>query len=216
MDDRRESPRRRGGRAAIRSRGGEREIIPERPREPAPEHLGKRPHAAESLPEPEAERIRPAEPERPRERLREPEPERGRGLEPEPPRERVARPHDRAGEPGYVPAASVRAGPPPGLVPIYPPRAGRISAAELEPEAELETESAAEETAAPAGKLDGPRRRRRRRGRRRDGDRPGTESSAVRPAEAFEPEDQGPRAEPRFEREVCEAEHGGTRRSPAR
>ena len=79
-DDRREYPRRRGGRAAIRSRGGEREIIPERPRESAPERLGTRPHAAESLPEVEAERIRTAEPERPRERLREPEPERGRGL----------------------------------------------------------------------------------------------------------------------------------------
>ena len=200
-DDRREYPRRRGGRAAIRSRGGEREIIPERPRESAPERLGTQPHAAESLPEVEAERIRTAEPERPRERLR--EPERGRGLEPEPPRERVARPHDRAGEPGYVPRRERSRKPAARPGADLPASGWSDLASELEPEAELEAESAAEETAASVGKLDGPRRRRRRRGRRRDSDRPGTESSTIPPAEELEPEDPDSRAEPRFEREAA-------------
>jgi ribonuclease E len=202
-DDRREYPRRRGGRAAIRSRGGEREIIPERPRELAPENLGTRPHAAEAIPDLEAERIRTAGPERPRDRLREPESDRGRGLESEPPRERVARPHDRAGEPGYVPRRERSRRPTTRPGADLPASGWSDLGAELEPDAELETESATEDTSAPAGKLDGPRRRRRRRGRRREGDRPGTESSGVRPAEEFEPEGHGPRAEPRFEREVA-------------
>ena len=200
VDDRRAHPRRRGGRAAIRSRGGEREIIPERPRESAPEHLGTRPQAAEAFHDVEAEQMRTAEPERPRERVR--EPERGRGLEPEPPRERVARPHDRAGEPGYVPRRERSRKPTTRPGADLPASGWSDLASELEPEAELETESAAEDNAASVGKLDGPRRRRRRRGRRREGDRPGTESSTVHPAEEFEPEDQGPRAEPRFEREA--------------
>jgi ribonuclease E len=199
-DDRREYPKRRGGRAAIRSRGGEREIIPERPRESVPERFGTRPQAAESLPDINTEGIRVTEPERPRERLR--EPERGRGPEPDPARERVARPHDRAGEPGYVPRRE-RSRKPTGRPGADLPASG-WSDLVSEPEAGVdpETESAADETTASVGKLDGPRRRRRRRGRRRESDRPGTESSAVHPAEEIERDDLDQRAEPRFEREA--------------
>src|SRR5262249_44231401 len=100
-EERARQPRRRGGRAAIRSRGGEREIIPEPPREAAPERPSTRPYVPDSPLEPEAERLRPTESELARERYR--EPERAREPESEPPRERPARPHDRAGEPGYVP-----------------------------------------------------------------------------------------------------------------
>ncbi len=200
-EDRREPPRRRGGRAAIRSRGGEREIIPERPRDPIPERLGARPHAAEPLPEPEVERLRPAEPERPRERLR--EPERVRGPEAEPPRERGGRPHDRAGEPGYVPRRERSRKPDAGPGADLPTHGWSALGTEPEPEAETETEGAGEEGAAAVGKLDGPRRRRRRRGRRRDSARPGTEPGSLHSAEEIPPQDQDPRTEPRFEREAA-------------
>src|SRR5579864_764530 len=85
-DDRAGPPRRRGGRAAIRSRGGaERE--PARPPE--------RPRSRDIEP--------PLEPEPQRGRAPRPRgAERGRSAEPLPPRER-GRPHARAGEPGYVP-----------------------------------------------------------------------------------------------------------------
>ncbi|GAC1464918.1 MAG: hypothetical protein NVSMB9_04030 [Isosphaeraceae bacterium] len=148
-----EPPRRRGGRAAIRSRGGDREPAIERPRE--------------RLPEPEVERFRPGP--APSER------ERARSLEPEPPRDR-SRPHDRAGEPGYVPrrersrAPEGGTGPGPGGITDWP---------DLGPESEFEldveptTEGADDDTSGPSGKLEGPRRRRRRRGRRRERDRPG-------------------------------------------
>ena len=144
------------------------------------------------------ERIRTAEPERPRERLREPEPERGRGLRAgAAPRAGGSPPRPR-GRAGLRPAPRAFAqARPPGPVPIFPPPAGRISLPSSSPRPSSETEGAAEDTAAPVGKLDGPRRRRRRRGRRRDGDRPGTEPSAVRPAEEFddlEDQDLGCRA----------------------
>ena len=97
-----ETPRRRGGRDAIRSRGGEREALPERPRPAAPERPERpertRSFAAELI---EPERPIPAPPDRP-ERTRgfaaellEPErprpvvePGRPRAVEPEPPRDR--------------------------------------------------------------------------------------------------------------------------------
>jgi ribonuclease E len=104
-----EAPRRRGGRDAIRSRGGEREALPERPRtaaipdRPAPPERA-RGFAAEltesdrPAPAPPARSERPAPPERPRNfasELLEPErprpvvePTRPRPTEPEPPRER--------------------------------------------------------------------------------------------------------------------------------
>ena len=110
IPDTEETPRRRGGRDAIRSRGGEREALPERPRpaptieRPAPPERVERPErargfAAELL-EPErptptpppgrTERARGfaaelLEPERPRTPV---EPPRARTPEPEPPRER--------------------------------------------------------------------------------------------------------------------------------
>ncbi|WP_435009086.1 Rne/Rng family ribonuclease [Tundrisphaera lichenicola] len=91
-----EAPRRRGGRDAIRSRGGDRE--PERPRPAPPEREPERPRpappersrgfAAELI---EPERPRPAPPEREPERPRPAPPERSRGfaaelIEPERPR----------------------------------------------------------------------------------------------------------------------------------
>jgi ribonuclease E len=205
-EDRREYPRRRGGRAAIRSRGGEREVMPERARESAPERAELGYHPTEALPEPQIERLRPPEGERPRERHR--EPERVRGPEPELPRERVARPHDRAGEPGYVPRRerSRRPETPPGA------ELQGLGWSDFAPESEPEVEPLAERlgeettTTTPVGKLEGPRRRRRRRGRRRERDRPGTDPHALHPTEDIEGdlegdvEDDDLEIEPRFER----------------
>jgi ribonuclease E len=159
-----EPPRRRGGRAAIRSRGGDREPEPPRPREPRPA-------------EPEPERPRPAE----RERARAPEPE--------PPRERErdrSKPHDRAGEPGYVPRRERSRPPEPGFGPE--PAAGPFDWADLGPETETEAdfepagEAGTDEAPGLPGKLEGPRRRRRRRGRRRDRERPGIAGEGAAPA----------------------------------
>ena len=89
-----EPPRRRGGRAAIRSRGGEWE----EPRDPYPP--AERPARAQSPPgEHEPDRHRGPAPPRPA------DPERRRPPEPrEHTREHDrSRPHGRAGEPGYVP-----------------------------------------------------------------------------------------------------------------
>jgi len=179
--DERPSPRRRAGRAAIRSRGGEREPEVERPR----------PRPVEPEPEPEVERPRPAERERARgfetERPRsfEPErarvePERPRGLEPpEPPRER-SKPHDRAGEPGYVPRRERTRPPEPGFGPEPLDWVDLGAEGDAETDADLDAagEGIDEATGLP-GKLDGPRRRRRRRGRRRDRDRPGMEGTGA-------------------------------------
>jgi ribonuclease E len=99
-----EAPRRRGGREAIRSRGGEREALPERPR-PAPPERPTPPErtrgfAAELL-EPDRPAPAPAPPERPS-RPERPErpapPERGRGFAAEllePDRPRPAAPPER-------------------------------------------------------------------------------------------------------------------------
>jgi len=176
-----EPPRRRGGRAAIRSRGGERPLEPERPRdraapaEPAPA----------PAPAPEPERYRA--PQRDRPRAFEPPPPREReplrGAEAEPPRER-SRPHGRAGEPGYVPRRERTGGGEPSFGPE--PVADPLDWVDLGPEPEIDADADPEtdadleadddgpegENGSAAGKLDGPRRRRRRRGRRRDRDRP--------------------------------------------
>ncbi len=94
-----EPPRRRGGRAAIRSRGGERGAETGRPREPLPPPSPGPERFAAGAAGADIERFRPADLEPPV------QPERGRGAEPkDAPRERErTRPHNRAGEPGYVP-----------------------------------------------------------------------------------------------------------------
>ena len=158
-----DAPRHRAGRAAIRSRGGERE--PERPRERPP--LPSSPAPAEPEPERfrplERERSRGFEPEPPRER------ERPRAAEPESPRERERKLHDRAGEPGYVPRRERSRAPEPsfGAETESDADADAGEWVDLGPEGETETDADA-----PAGeglgKFDGPRRRRRRRGRRRE------------------------------------------------
>ncbi len=174
-DDResRELPRRRGkGRAAIRSRGGEREALPERPRPLPSEHAPALPPLpAGEFPtslEPEAEKGR----DRGRSRDRAREGDRARGVEPESPRERPTRPHDRAGEPGYVPRRERSRGPGTELPALW----SDLGAVLPEPDLEAETEPAAgpgERPDAGSGpdQLEGPRRRRRRRGRRRDRER---------------------------------------------
>ena len=176
-----EPPRRRGGRAAIRSRGGDRGGHTGRPRESSP-----------PLP-PGAERVAPGAADREFESYRfsnlEPPvaPERGRAAEPtEFSRERT-RPHNRAGEPGYVPRRerlrSVEQTP--GDEP--PPPAYGWSARHADLEADIESReflAADEETlgrpgpaASPAEVREG-KRRRRRRGRRRERERPEPETAA--------------------------------------
>jgi ribonuclease E len=184
-----EPPRRRGGRAAIRSRGGE----PERPRPPGARPPGDEP-AAPSAPDrygrsqAEMYHDRPSEPIRPR------------PAEPaEPTRERP-RPHARAGEPGYVPRRerlrSADQGPgaeAPGYG--WPPRAG-----EEEPDVESrEFLSPGDESFLEPGAAASPRsdmrdgkRRRRRRGRRRDRDqeRPESELSPSAAADDYAESDE--------------------------
>ena len=191
------SSRRRGGRAAIRSRGGDREPRPERPREPAPERprepaperprepVSDRPRSlsAERAPAVDLEPIRSPEPDRPRERVR--IPERPRVAEPDAPRER-SRPHGRAGEPGYVPRRERSRDPETsfgaGIVPSTPP--GRPEMVpELESDVEPESEGLADESTSAADKIDGTRRRRRRRGRRRERERPESDPVAASSAE---------------------------------
>jgi ribonuclease E len=202
FEDRAEPPRRRGGRAAIRSRSGdrvrekpregEREVEPERPREP----IAERPRslAADRAPELDTERLRPTpESERARERTR----------EPEPPRERT-KPHDRAGEPGYVPRReryrATELGPGTELPP--PPQfAWSEPAAEPEVEPEIDAETAAEDLAPGAGRLEPPRRRRRRRGRRRERGRPEQETAGTPSAEEFETDFDDEETEPETEHE---------------
>ena len=181
------APRRAGGRAAIRSRGGEREparpkelaperpadILPERPRPPeierprAPEP--ERPRVEIERPRAEVERPRAAEPERTRSRPREAEP-RGRAPEAEPARDRPKTTHTRAGEPGYVPRRERSR--PAGAPEVEPVAFDWL---DLEPSREREedpdaeaADSESEVDTQESGKVEGPRRRRRRRGRRRD------------------------------------------------
>ena len=177
-----EPPRRRGGRAAIRSRGGEWEGTREAP--PSRDVGSERP--ARGLPAPgefEAERRRPPAPER-RADL---EGRRAPGT-PEPPRDRARDrerppPHDRAGEPGYVPRRErLRSGEPAFGAEIFPAGA-EWPEREVDPLLEGETDPRMADLAdeddpgvfpdsgiagpAGAGRPDG-RRRRRRRGRRRE------------------------------------------------
>ena len=192
FEDRAEPPRRRGGRDAIRNRGGDREPARERAR-PAPESRAiepefERPRAVEP------ERPRPVEPERPRpvepERPRPVEPERGpayerpergprRGAEAERPtrdrdRDREStRPIDRAGEEGYVPrrmrsSESAFGG---EAAPSWP---------DLEDDHSEEAEVPAEEGAETESEEGTGQRRRRRRRRRGERDRPAREPGASR------------------------------------
>jgi ribonuclease E len=174
-DDRPEPPRRRGGRAAIRSRGGEREYEPTRPSPPY------QPPAGERAPD-------LGEPDRPRERERDVERERDRGRpsEPEPTRERP-KVHNRAGEPGYVPRRERhRASESPlGGDPLSAGAGAGWTEAGTEGELGADADRPAEfdEAGRPGSKLDSSRRRKRRRGRRR-GERelPDVEGETAEPA----------------------------------
>jgi ribonuclease E len=191
FEDRAEPPRRRGGRDAIRNRGGDRDPAPPRDRvRPTPEERViepefDRPRAPESeRPRaPEPERPRALEPERPRtiEPDRDPIPERRRGAEAErPPRDREgSRPIDRAGEEGYVPRR-MRSRPGESL---FDTESAPASWAEPEDERDEDLEEGAE-TEGGEGDADRPpgTRRRRRRRRRREGERPTRESIAKGPA----------------------------------
>ena len=195
-----EPPRRRGGRAAIRSRGGEwegpretspgQDLGPERPARGLPaqgdfETERRRPPAAERRGDVEGRRL-PGPPEPPRERGRD--------------RERP-QPHDRAGEPGYVPRRErLRSGESAFGSELFPPSSewperevDPLIRAESDPRmAELADEDETDlfASAGPAGpareaRPEG-RRRRRRRGRRRE--RPKSELAASSPIEETETE----------------------------
>lgn len=178
-DDPTETPRRRGGRAAIRSRGGERE--PERPRSPAVERpsVPERPRGPapagrsfdEGLDHPrtvEPERPRTAEPERTR-TSRPRAPERGRTIEPEPARERT-QPHARAGEPGYIPRRERTREIEPDPSTTFDWGETEVPHDDIDHLLDFEEETEALDEESVAGKTEGPRPRprRRRRGRRRD------------------------------------------------
>ncbi len=168
-----EPPRRRGGRAAIRSRGGDwgerpREVPPPEPEAGRPADIGWR--RGPEVPEAPRERERPREPERPRER----EPERPRERDRERPRA-----HDRAGEPGYVPRRErMKTGDSTFGADLFPPEAEwsdreteELLAPGIPPRdaglGEEDEVGLAEEEGPGAARPEG-RRRRRRRGRRRD------------------------------------------------
>ena len=197
-----EPPRRRGGRAAIRSRGGEwegprdapprQDVGPERPPRglPAPDDFEserRRPPAPERRPDIEGRRP-PGPPEPPRDRSRDRDRDR-------------PQPHDRAGEPGYVPRRErLRSGEPAFGAEIFPPTT-EWPEREVDPLLEGETDPRMAELAeedepggfpdsgiagqADAARPDG-RRRRRRRGRRRE--RPKGELSPPSPIDEPETE----------------------------
>jgi ribonuclease E len=189
-------PRRRGGRAAIRSRGGDWE----RPRElpPTSDYGGERPPRGQSAADEfEAERRRSPAADRPAdtERRRASEPPRERDRDRDRPQ-----PHDRAGEPGYVPRrARLRSADQPFGAEIFP-------ASSEWPERDLESSSEAEAASrgpdvagedepsrvADRGSADKSRpegrRRRRRRGRRRDSERPSRPATSSSPLEESEPD----------------------------
>jgi ribonuclease E len=186
--------RRRGGRAAIRSRGGEMQ----RPREtPPPQDFGaERPARGPGIPgEFDAQRRRPPLPDRPAdtERRRPPgsvEPARERERD----RDRPP-PHDRAGEPGYVPRrARQRSGESAFGSDLFLPGADWPER-DLEPLLENELDRGAADDADdedPTSLADvdqaglarpEQRRRRRRRGRRRDRERPKEVQSSITPIE---------------------------------
>jgi ribonuclease E len=178
-----EPPRRRGGRAAIRARGGESErprdfppsgdFVPERQprRPPGPDERDRGraiPHRAET------EERRAPESSQPR---RAPERDRDRGRRPA---------HGRAGEPGYVPRRErLHSADTPFGADVFPADSSwQDRDAELDLDAEMELPLgglAAEEDLgigpergaheAPSMRKPDPRRRRRRRGRRRERER---------------------------------------------
>ena len=204
-------PRRRGGRAAIRSRGepdssrpaperpaaAERRPAPERPARPAPTPMAiepersrpaaeRRPREIERAPR-EIERA-PREIERAPREIERPRPSAGA----EPPRDRERAPHARAGEPGYIPRRErLRSGDAKFGGDVAPPTELDWSRDELEldleprrPGPDDEDSTFGGEESTDPGKLD-PRRRRRRRGRRRDQDLPPRASDqAPAPVEA--------------------------------
>jgi ribonuclease E len=181
-EDTDEPQRRRGGRAAIRARGGEREA-----RESAPQHprglAAERPFEPPAV-EPERPAPRPIEPPRPA--VESPwgrEPERARTPE-------RNRPYGRAGEPGYVPRRERLREPeqPPAFEPEPTPQvphwaepAPAAPAEDLDFDAELTAETIDEEDedASTVTDAEGVRRRRRRRRRRRGPERPGREAEAA-------------------------------------
>jgi ribonuclease E len=197
-------PRRRGGRAAIRSRGAD----PDRPRDPLP-HTDPRtsyPHSR-SQPAPgvyESDRGRSRPPERRSEPERRrasgpPEPARGRDRERDRDRDRKP-PHSRAGEPGYVPRRErLRSGDLGFGADIFPPESDwpdRDVEPDLANEIRPRTGNLAEDDAGPgldagtaglSGEARTDRGRRRRRGRRRERERPGYESVPRSPAEDVAP-----------------------------
>jgi ribonuclease E len=178
-----EPPRRRGGRAAIRSRGGDRAGEGDRPRVPAPG--SERP----SRGGPELERFRPQEPEHSLES------DHGRPVEPpDIPRERT-RPHGRAGEPGYIPRRERQRAADQGSSFDSAPQDYAWSEGQIEPEVDIESrEFLAPDEAHPPGPGTGPsrsevrdgKRRRRRRGRRRDRERPEPEAATPDAPSEFE------------------------------
>jgi ribonuclease E len=200
-----EPPRRRGGRAAIRARGGE----SERARDlPAPaDYIPERELPRQrSFDETEAGRAMPQRPDieerralDPSESRREPDRERDRDRD----RDRGRRPaHGRAGEPGYVPRRErLHSGDLPFGAEIFSPESTwpqREAESEMEAETELTLGRFADEPDVEfgpqrvigeppgAGKSE-PRRRRRRRGRRRERER-GPASFEAPPSGEGEPE----------------------------
>jgi ribonuclease E len=170
-----EPPRRRGGRAAIRSRGGERGGELERPRESVPPLSPGAERLSPGVADPDIDRYRSSDLEPPA------TPERDHAAEPaEFPRER-SRPHNRAGEPGYVPRRERLRSADQGPGEEPPPPAYSWSARHAEPEPDIESREFLADDEEPSGRpgeaasgadaREG-KRRRRRRGRRRDRDRP--------------------------------------------
>ncbi len=165
-------PRRHGGRAAIRSRGGDRPE-PDRPREILPVDLPEPPRARRAAPEPQEPPRRRPVPEREAEVDREPEAERERS---------TSRAHDRAGEPGYIPRRErLRSSEPAtGDRPEAPAPRGHAPREEDEPQgfgAGLDEEREVDGEGEGPSARDGRRRGRRRRGRRRDHDQDRPESA---------------------------------------
>jgi ribonuclease E len=217
-----EPPRRRGGRDAIRSRGGEREALPERPRPsptaspvppPTPPSRTERPRSfASELIEPERP-IPPAPPERRGFAAELIEPERPRPAAPEPTRDRergrgVDRPrpadvetgrertkaHDRAGEQGYVPRR-LRSGEAAEIEPPVIPWGGLDEVLPPVIDPDLEGDAEGDEFEPATGKGDAPRRRRRRRGRRKDRE-PASAPTPLAEREPLDIDDLEPHEEP--------------------
>jgi ribonuclease E len=188
-----EPPRRRGGRAAIRSRGGERVGESERPRDFSPPSSPAAERTSRGATDLDADRYRPAEPQRPA------EPARGRSAEiPDPPRER-GRHHARAGEPGYIPRRErLRAADQETPAETEAPEFGWPDrSADHEPDIESREFLTTEEEpltgpGEPGSRTEGrdAKRRRRRRGRRRERDLPDLGAASTADSEEFAPDFQ--------------------------